>query len=563
MPKTIVVIGGAASGPVAAARARGFDEEARIILVERNPHVSWVQADLRYHLEGRVVDLDKMDAERAAFFEKRHRIEVRTGTEAVGIDVDSRRVVVRDADGTGRIGFDAAIFSGGASTRWSRVPGLDGPGPGVAGFRKLDDLATIREAIARGGKRAVVLGGGRNGFEAACGLVAAGLEVDVIEKAGRPVPRLSLPAARAALGVAEGMGIRLRVGDDAELCEDLGEGRRRLTLKSGEVLETDLVVVAIGLSPSTRILAEAGASLNPDGSVRVDAHMATTLPNVYACGTAVSLPHAVTRSHHWMPHADIGHRTAQIAGRSAAVEEGEFKEAMHPVAGTEILEVGEHRFGRTGLSDAEARSHLGDERVQVSTVHSWSSEAWLKGDEADRHMCVRLIVDREADQVVGGEAWGTQGVPRRIDLLAAAVLEKWSPARLASLDVAYTPAIGPALDPLHAAGTVSALVLRGEAWLMDAERLALAVARDEDLTLLDVGRGDRGDLDVWPAGTQHIPLEELRERLHELPRDKTTVLLSHTGRRGHLAARLLKQSGFDEVYNLDGGAMSWKLTLDR
>lgn len=561
LPRTIVIIGGAASGPVAASRARGFDEHARIVLLEKNPHVSWVHADLRYHLEGRVRGLSDMDAERSAFFEKRHRIDVLTGTEATAIDVDARRVHIKTKAGAETIGYDAVVFSGGAAARWPRVPGLDKRAPGVAAFRNRDDLEVINQALKGGAKRALVLGGGRNGIEAACALAHCGLETHVVESSGRILPRLSLPASRAALGIIRELGVQVRTGDDAETCEDLGDGRRKVTLKSGTELEVDLVIITIGMHPATTILARAGASLNPDDSVRVDPHMATTLPDVYACGTVVSLPHAVTRSHLWMPHADIGHRTAQIAGRSAGVGRDGNKETMHPVAGTELLEIGGHRFGRTGLSDAEARSHFGGDRVQLTTVHSWSTEAWLPGDEKDRHMCVRLVVDREKDVVVGGEAWGTQGVPRRIDLIAAAVLEGWSPSRLASLDVSYTPAIGPALDPLHAAGTVASLVLEGEAWLMDCERLALALAKGEDLTLVDVGRNDR-DRDVWPEGTLRIPLEDLRERTDELPKDKPVVLLSHTGRRGHLAARVLKQRGFDEVYNLDGGAMSWGLTLD-
>lgn len=565
MARTIVVIGGALGGPVAAARARGYDEDARILLLERHPHVSWVQADLRYHLEGRVHRLADLDQERASFFDRRHRIEVRTGCEAVGIDVDARRVLVRSVDGGGseRIPFDAVIFSGGAQVVWPEVEGLRGRAPGVTGFRNYDDLVGIRAALEGGAKRAVVLGCGHNGLDAACGLLAAGLEVEMLDRASRILPTLSLPASHAVARQLQAKGAKLRLGDAVESVEERPGGRRVLTLQSGAKVEADLVVVCTGMRPRTRLLAEAGASLNPDGSVRVDAHMQTTLPRVFACGTAVCVPHAVTRAPVWNPNAAISTRTAQVAGRSAALfERGGKLESLSPVAGTEVMEVGDMRFARTGLSDAEARLAYGGDRVLVNTVHTWSSEAWIGEPGAHREITVRLVVDRQQERIVGGEVWGSEGVPRRTDILAAAVVEGWSPARLSTLDIAYTPAIGPALDPVNAAGSVAEQALAGEAWLIDAETLALKLARGEALTLLDVGKGDRGDKDLWPKGTLHVPLEDLRDRMEEIPKGQPVAVLSHTGRRGHLAARILRQRGYESVHNLDGGAISWRLMVE-
>jgi NADPH-dependent 2,4-dienoyl-CoA reductase/sulfur reductase-like enzyme/rhodanese-related sulfurtransferase len=563
MPKTIVVIGGALGGPVAAARARSFDEHARIVLLEKADHVSWVQADLRYHLEGKVQRLQDLDQERSAFFDRRHRIEVRTGAEAVGLDIDARRVLVKTSAGTERLPFDAVIFSGGAANAWPNVDGLRERAPGLVGFRNWDDLMGIRACLEAGARRAVVLGCGHNGLDAAEGLLAAGLEVDVVDRAGRILPSLSLTAARAAARLLTSRGIRLRLGEGVTGVELLSGNRRALTLSSGARLEADVVVVCTGMKPRTRLLGEAGASLNPDGSVRVDPHMATTLPRVFACGTAVCLPHAVSRAPVWNPNAAISTRTAQIAGRSAAlVSEDRALESLSPVAGTEVMEIGPLTFGRTGLSDAEARSAFGGERVQVVTVHSWSSEAWLGSASEERNITIRLVVETEQDRVVGGEVWGTFGVPRRVDMLAAAVLEGWSPSRLAYFDVAYSPSIGPALDPINAAGSLAEQTLADEAWPLDAEALALRLARGEPMTLLDVGKGGSGDERLWPEGTQHIGLEDLRDRADSLPKDRPVVLLSHTGRRGQLASRILKQRGFQEVWHLDGGALSWRLIVE-
>jgi NADPH-dependent 2,4-dienoyl-CoA reductase/sulfur reductase-like enzyme/rhodanese-related sulfurtransferase len=561
--RSIVIIGGAQGGPTAAARARAFDEDARIILLEKEDNVAWVQAGLRHHLEGNVPRLAELDADRAEFFNQRHRIDVRTGHEAIRIDVDARRVHVRTPTGAvERLAFDAAVFSGGAGTVFPAVKGIEKGAPGVVTFRKRSDLRRIREARENGAKNAVVLGCGPIGLDATEGLRAAGFEVDVVEQSSRIMPTLSLPAARAAERILRARGTRLHTGEALECAELLEGTRRKLTLRSGAELEADLVVVAIGMRPRTKLLERAGASLNPDGSVRVAPSMATTLPHVYACGTAVCVPHAVTRSHLWLPQAAIADRTAQIAGRSAAVDEEGGQETLSPVAGSALHQVGDYKFGRTGLSDGEARSHFGGDRIRVTTAHSWACEEWFGGKERQNDICVRMIVDTSRDVVVGGEVWGRVGVPRRLDILAAAVVEGWAPSRVAAHDMAYTPDIGPAFDPVNAAGAMTALISQGQAWPMDPEALALRLAQQDAVEVIDVGRHGERDRHLWPEGTKHIPLEALRENLDSLPKDRDIVLLSHTGRRAHQASRILRQRGFERSFHLDGGALNWALVVD-
>jgi NADPH-dependent 2,4-dienoyl-CoA reductase/sulfur reductase-like enzyme/rhodanese-related sulfurtransferase len=551
--KTIVVIGGAQGGPVAAARAREFAEHARIILIEKASHVSWVQAGLRHHLQGEVVGLDDLDRARQSFFERRYRIDVRTNTTAVGLDNDARRVVVETANGTDRIPYDAVIFAGGARTP---VPDVDGlAGEGVVTFRTLEDLRAIEVAISSGAKSAAVLGAGGFGLDAALGLRAAGLAVTVIERESRVLPGFSLPAARAAARALRATGVDVISGESLVGAEPFNKRGRTLRLSSGKTVDADIVVVATGMVPRSQLLRDAGASVHKDGTIRVDRHMQTSLHRVYACGTAVSVPHTVTGAPTWLVQDAIINRTAQIAGRSAAVGPEGVREELAPVAGTSLHHVGKVFFARTGISDAAARSAFGDERVGVSTIHSSSSEAWLNGED----LTVRLVVDRATNAVVGGEVWGGVGVPRRIDLIAAAVLERWSPARLAGFDLAYNAALGPAHDPLNVVGSVASMTLDGETRAIDAEVLALRLARGDDITLIDLGTSDARLRRMLPASTVAIPLEELRDRVDSLDKSKTTVLLSRTGRRAHLGARILKQRGFDSVLFLDGGAITWDL----
>ena len=556
--QTIVVIGGAQAGPVAAARAREFSEHARIILLEKAPHVSWVQADLKSHLKGRVPRLDVLDQDRTNFFEKRYRIEVRTNTEAIALDNDSRRVLVRSPDGEERIRYDAVIFAGGADTVVPDVKHLDGPR--VTKFRNIDDLNAINAALEGGAKSAVVLGGGATGMLALEGLRSCGLTVTVVDRDRRLLPGLSIEAAQAALHAVRQTGVEVLLGDYVVGSEPLANDGRKLILASGRSLDADLVVICTGMRPRSKLLKDAGASLNRNGTIRVDRHMMTTLPGIYACGTAVSVPHAVTEGPVWLVQDSIQHRTAQIAGRSAAVGRNGAKESLSPVAATTLHEAGQSWFARTGLSLGQARSALGNDRILLATVHGWSAEAWLSGCP----VCVRLVVDKEMNRVVGGEVWGeTSDVARRIDILAAAVLEKWAPSRIADLDMAYAPPLGPAHDPVNAAGVLAENMRTGEVQGMSPDQLAFRLNQGDSIQLVDVDNARAEEMErQWPGETVNIPLDKLRESLDALDTQKPVVLLSYTGQHAHTGCRILAQHGFEHVYFLDGGYLTWQLTLN-
>ncbi|HEY4221790.1 MAG TPA: FAD-dependent oxidoreductase [Myxococcota bacterium] len=553
MARTIVVIGGAGGGAAAAVRAREVDESARIVLVEKKARVSFVQAGLRYRLEaGATAPHTETRTDEKAFFD-RHRVEVRTSTECVRIDPESKRAVLESKTGNDAIRFDAAIFSGGAEMMRPDVDGLEH----APGFRSADDLAAIvkKKPAAPGGARAVVLGAGPYGIDAAYGLRAAGFDVEIIERAQRVLPSLSLLGARAAERSLRA-DLPVHLGDEVLSARPLGE-RTALTTRGGKKIDADLVVVATGLRPSTDLLSEAGASLNGDGSVRTAPDMQTTLPGVYACGTAVSVVHAVTRAPLWIPQAAIATRTSQVAGKNAA--DAKNPALLPPLAGSALYRVSDRRFGRTGLSETEARALLTDERIVVITIHGYAGEPWVGGDE----LCVRLVVDRKAESVVGGEVWGKEGVPRRLDLLSIAVEQAWSPGKLADVDIAYSPTLGPAIDPLHIAARVAAETLHGEARPISAESLALRVMKREPMQIVDVGDVQQGPHQVaWPDGTRALPLEKLREGLDSLPRDRPIVLVSRTGQRAYQAYRVLAQRGFDNAVHLDGGWLSYALMID-
>jgi len=556
MTRTIVIIGGAHGGPTAAARARQFNEQARIVLIEKSEHVTWVQANLRHHLEGNLTLLEKSLLEKDKYFNKHFNVDVRVNTEAVGFDMDSRFVIVESADKTERIKFDAVVFAGGSYSKSLKIEGLE-EGPLVSHFRNLHDIVKIKNAVVNGAKKAVILGCGFYGVEAAQGLRSIGISVEMVEKEPRILPRFSLPTAQAIIKKLEEQQVTIHLSDYVTRLKTKKKTSFELELCSGKILDTDIVIVAIGSSPRTDLLAKAGAALQKDGSVRVNEHMQTSFPGVYACGSVISVLQEITHERIWLPQPSIVERSAQIAGHNAAVGEEFALEVFKPVTGTQMLQVKDFWFSRTGLTLAEARKHCGENNVFTSTVHSRVSETWVEGED----ITVSLIVDRDSKTIVGGEVWGRTGVSRRIDMISIAIMEKWPPQKLLDLDMAYAPLLGPAFDPLKEAGTLANLSLASKTNLISGENLALWIAEKRSFTLIDVSKRQSQSF-RWPNSVRHVPLENFREHLKDAQLDKPVIISSRSGRRAFLAHRILLQLGFSDVYHLDGGELTWSLMMN-
>lgn len=361
--------------------------------------------------------------------------------------------------------------------------------------------------------------------------------------------------AGAILTKLSELSISVRLDSTILRAHELPNHGFRLSLSDGGHIDADLVVICIGIAPRTSLLAEAGAALDPEGLIRVDDHMATTLPHVYACGSAISVPYAVTGERKWIPQPAIVLRTAHIAGHNAAVDDTAEMDSLKPFCGTLITEVGDVSFARTGLHEHEARQLIGDENVLVTTVFGSAEESFTYQQE----MCVKLLVDKSSRSVIGGEVFGKLGVERRIDLLSVAVLEGWPPERLVDLDMAYLANLGPAFDPLKDAAMRSKIALIENTRVMSAEKLALWLAQDQDFRLVDVGEtpllSGRSR-----KKTMHLPLEYLRDRMDELTNvDTPIVLYSKSGHRSYLAQQALMQRGLTNVYHLDGGLATWQM----
>lgn len=542
--RTIVVLGGALSGPTAAARARETDEFARIVLVERNTRVSYATCGLAYHLSGEVKSAQELDPERKELFESAYRIEVWLQSEATALDPFSRTLTIARGEKTEALRYDALIVALGADSPVPRVQGLSGKN--VRAFRNLDDLAALKAALARGKKRVAVLGGGPMGLEAADGLLRSGAQVTVIERGAHLLPQFGLQAAAAAKAA---LTRKAQLMLEADVVSAVGSKGRveRLVLADGRNVEVDAVVIAAGLRPRTSLLGRAGALLAADGTALVNDRAETSLADVYACGVCVSVPSVVTGRPVWTAQGALADKTAQVAGANAAGA----ALSLGPATGSMVLRVGDVVVGRAGLTLDEAKAHLGPD-LKVSTVHASSHDAWFPGAQP---LLVELLWDERSRRVVGMECVGGAGVDKRVDVAATAIAGCMTLDDLAGLDLAYAPPFSTARDPINVAATVAASHARG--WIRSIGPAQLHQALGK-YAVLDVRPAKAFKAGTVP-GAKSLPLEALRDAAAKLDKKAPLVVFCDTGRKGYLAARLLQQRGAPEVYNLGGGLSSWKL----
>lgn len=534
--KTIVVVGAALAGPTAAARAREVDEHARIILLERNTRVSYAMTGLSLHLSGEVTSLEELNREREDFFQSVYNIEVRTRTEVIQLDAKKKLLHLRDQKGDSTLPYDRLILASGASSL--HPIGLK-PAENFRYFRTLDDLAAIRAQLDSGARRFVILGGGSMGAEALDGLVRGGADVTLVEKKLRFLPDYA-PEISAIATAAQEHKARIVAGfkhTDFEYKDN-----RIVAVKvDGMRIDTDFVVGAIGVRPRTELLKKAGVRLLGDGSIAVNERCETNVKDIYACSICVSVPDG--KEHVYIPQAAVSDKTAQVAGENAAGG----KAVLRSMTASQIIRLPGIEIGRVGLTCSQAMRKFGKTNIGSVFVHGRNTEPYMPGSEG---ISLKLFYHRKKKQVIALEAAG-KDIKSRLDTVAAALAGGLTLNQLAMLDLAYTPAYGTARDALNVAATVA---LQKEAGLTATTSYEEIRAARAKYFVVDVS------LKARHAGfhDMHIPLERLRESTGQLAekfkksRAKIVATLSESGRRGHLAMRILKARGFTAV-NILGG----------
>ena len=549
-PKRLVIVGGVAGGASAAARARRLCEQCEITVFERGPHASFANCGLPYFVGGEIVAPDDLLVQTPENLRARFNLDVRVNTEVTGIDRAARLVTVRERI-SGREyeqPYDALILSTGAAPLLPPIPGIEREGHFTV--RSVPDVERIKAWIKDcRACRAVVVGGGFIGLEMAEQLVRhGGLSVAVVQSLPQVMAPLD-PEMAAWLHVElRKHGVELFLGNPVAAFEAPAEGESArasvVVLKGGRRLPADAVVLGLGVRPEVSLAKNAGLEIGERGGVRVNERLQTNDPNIWAVGDAIEVRDASTGAWSLVALAGPANRQGRIAADNIFGRPTRY----HGTWGTAILRLFDLTAGCTGANEKTLRAA----RIayQALHLHPGSHAGYYPGAEP---IAIKILFAPDTGKLLGAQAVGRDGVDKRLDVFATALKGGMTVHDLAELELAYAPPYGSAKDPVNLAGMAAQNVLAGDVSLAQWHEVA---ALDPAKTLLlDVRKSDERAQGFMP-GSMHIPLDELRARLGELPRDREIVVSCHTGQRSYFACRLLTQNGF-HVRNLSGAWRTW------
>ena len=536
--KTIIV-GGVAGGASAAARLRRLNENDEIIILERGDYISFANCGLPYFIGGEITDKNMLTLQTPESFRKRFNIDVRVKSEAVKISPEAHTVTVRNAD-TGEEyeeTFDKLILSPGAEPIRPNIGGIELPH--VFTLRNIPDTMRIKGFIdGSKPRKAVVVGGGYIGVEMAENLIKAGLEVSIVELADHLIAPLDADMAADVHRYIRSKGIKLFLNNGVTEITD-----KKVILQNGSI-EADMVIMSVGVRPETSLAKECGIALNSRGSIIVNSHMETNYPDIYAVGDAVEVNDFVTGSAAFIPLAGPANKQGRIAADNISGIASEYKGTQ----GSAVLKLFDMTVATTGLNEKRAAA----EGIDYDKTYTYSASHASYYPNAT-NMSVKVLWDKNTKKLIGAQIVGFDGVDKRMDVLATAIRFGAEVTDLKDLELCYAPPFGSAKDPVNMAGFVAENVINGtvrQFFWHDVEKLP----RDGSVTLLDVRTKTeiaRGMI----AGFINIPLDDLRDNLDKLTKDKPVYVHCHSGLRSYIACRILSGNGY-ECYNLAGG---WRM----
>jgi NADPH-dependent 2,4-dienoyl-CoA reductase/sulfur reductase-like enzyme/rhodanese-related sulfurtransferase len=543
---TIVIVGGVAGGASAATRARRCNEHADIILLEKDEFVSFANCGMPYHIGGEIAERGKLLVATKELLERRFRLDVRTRSEAVRIDRSAKTVLVKKLDENTEytIPYDKLILSPGAAPF---VPPLEGANArGVFTLRNIADMDRIRAAVdsgAHSNKQAVVIGAGFIGLEMVEQLVARGFKTTLAELLPQVLPPMDAEMVAPLHDELRSHGVQLEFGDGIKriLANDSGAASG-VELQSGKLLEGCIVVLGMGVRPNTKLAIDADLQIGRSGGILTNANLQTNDPDIYAVGDACEYVFAPTGESARIALAGPANRAGRLAGEHAAT--GKCAPTA-PVMGTAVVRVFEQTAAMTGLS-AKLAKRSGVPFRSV-TIVAGQHAGYFPGASP---ITLKLLYSPETGRVLGAQATGKDGVDKRIDVIATAMAFKATVRDLTGLDLAYAPPYGSAKDPVHQAAFTACNQLDGLGDVLDADADLSGYQVVDVRTAAEIAKAPLTGCAEFFA----IPVDELRDRLHELDSSRPTVVSCGVGIRGHVAERILVQNGFGTVVNLSGGA---------
>lgn len=543
----IIIVGGVAGGASAAARARRLSEDAEIIMLERGEFISFANCGLPYHVSGDITQRDALLLQTPQSFKSRFNVEVRIFSEVVAIDRQQKVLTVKNvlSGEEYKESYDKLLLSPGAAPIRPPIPGINSAN--TFSLRNIPDMDRIVAAVSQNKpQHATVVGGGFIGLEMVEALHQLGIAVTLLELSEQVMAPVDLEMANfvhQAL-VQKQTDLRLNTGLTAitELPEHL-----ELTLSNGEKLATGLVILAIGVKPEIMLASAAGLELGARGGIKVDDGMRTSDPDIYAVGDAVETLDFVTAQPVLIPLAGPANRQGRIAADNMLGRDEKYQRTQ----GTAICKIFDFAIASTGHSEKSLRRQ--GRAYEKVYVHPGNHAGYYPGVFP---VSFKLIFDPITGQILGGQAFGKEGVDKRIDVLAVAMRAGLKVQDLEHLELTYAPPFGSARDVINQAGMVAANVIKGDERVCHTADI-LNISPEQ--FLLDVRNpGELTNIGAIP-GAVNIPVDQLRQRLAELPKDKEILITCQVGLRGHVAYRLLANHGFN-ARNLSGGFKTFQIT---
>lgn len=537
----VVIIGGVAGGATAAARLRRLDENAQIIVLERSGYVSYANCGLPYYIGGTIQNEKALTLQTPESFKRRFNVDVRVQNEVLAIRPEQKSVTVRRlSDGTTyEESYDKLILSPGAKPVRPNLPGINHER--IFTLRSVEDTFRIHRFVEENApKRAVVVGGGFIGLEMAENLTHLGLSVTVVERLNQVMSPIDYDMACGVHAYLKDKGVSLFLGSSVEGFEPADDGLRTILDKS-RTLTSDMVILAIGVTPETHLAKEAGLRLGQRGSIAVNDRMETSIPDIYAVGDAVEVRHFVTGSETLIPLAGPANKQGRIAADNICGRDSRYKGSQ----GSSVLKLFDMTVAATGINE-DAAKKAGIEYDKVITFTA-SHATYYPGAS---NMTVKTLFHPQSGKVLGAQIVGFEGVDKRIDVLATAIRAGMTVYDLEELELSYAPPYSSAKDPVNMAGFAAVNVLDGTVKQYHWHDVP-ALPKDGSVTLLDTRTDEeyaRGHID----GTLHIPVDVLREHLSELDPSKPVYVNCQSGLRSYIACRILSGHGYD-CYNLSGG----------
>ena len=549
--KKLVIVGGVAGGASAATRARRLSEEAEIILFERGPYVSYANCGLPYYIGGEIPDREELLVQTPESLWERYRLDVRVRSEVIGIDRQARTVRVRDLENDREYeeSYDALILSPGAAPIQPPIPNLHHKGHFVV--RTIPDVETIDRWIRHcRAQTALIVGGGFIGLEMVEQLLGRGLNVTLVEALPQVFPPMDPEMAAWILSTLEKRGITVYLNDPVmafdEPSLDESAAASVAVLKSGRRIPADIVILAMGVKPEVGLAEQAGLEIGELGGIRVNEHMQTSDPNIWAVGDAVEVKDLVTGQWTLLPLAGPAVRQARVAADNIFGRSSVFR----GVIGTSIVRVFDCVAGCTGASEKRLKE-VGIPYFAVH-LHPLNHAEYYPG-ASTLHM--KVLFHSGNGRLLGAQIVGKSGVDKRIDVFATALMAGMTADDLVELELGYAPPFGAPKDPVNVAGMIAQNVLQGRVQL----------AQWDEVDNLD--RSTQALLDVrtateWKSGhipgALHIPLQHLRDRLDDIPKDMEIIVICRSGNRSYYATRILQQRGY-KARNLTGSYLTWKM----